>query len=153
MYEQPAYVSTSEIPFSQPEIPFSQPAIPGPLDGNAIDVIGTGTDGMSVEPQPETPCPEVNVFIKEIVPTTPYGSKSDYLEFDVIMNTSCENQSATLIKKIKFCKRSLMQDIMNQQTCNPATIVEQVQENRNSIDATSKRIRELCGIPNAKNWV
>lgn len=140
MFENPSYMPTTEIPFSQP----------------SAEVVGADSVLATIEPQvadvptvaEPVPCPTVWAYVKEIVPANVSNQQdNDYVEFDVILNASCNDKSATLIKKIKFCKHQLIQDILSSEG-KPVTVVEEVKDNSHL-----KRMRELSGIPNSKNWV
>lgn len=103
---------------------------------------------VEYSPQPEVqPCPELYAYVKEI-PSTQNPEGSDDLFFDIILNVSCEGKNATIVKKIKMCKKTLYQELLN--SCQqPVTYVESKTEDKSDL----KRYRELAGISHPKNYV
>lgn len=140
------------------EIPFGSTTEPM---NPTIDTIGSDSAYAAIEPQIQEPVmepkPEVSAYIKEVIPCG-YHPEEEHIEFDVIINANVGSDSATLIKRIKFCKHNLCHEVLAQKG-KQATMVEEIQVtqvdkvDQNVVDATSKRLRELCGIPNSKNWV
>jgi hypothetical protein len=120
----------------------------GSYDTQAIEPIA------APEPEQNTNFSNISLWVKEIVPSGAYDPNSKEAFFDVILSVSGPGCSGTLIKKIKFCKETLCKELAeNGQT--QATYVEQteVKKDGKQLTETLKRIRELSGIPNNKNFV
>jgi hypothetical protein len=106
---------------------------------------------VEYSPQPEEtaaePCPNLYAYVKEL-PSIQNPEGSNDIFFDIILNVSCEGKSATIIKKLKMCKKSLYQELLN--SCQqPVTYVESKTEDKSDL----KRYRELAGISHPKNYV
>ena len=98
-----------------------------------------------VAPQPPlagTPeqVPQIYAYVKEITPAGSYDESSSKLEFDVILNVSCNGSNNTIVKKIAFCKYSLAQEFSKLQ---PVTVVEEKKPAALSEEAAN-RLRALC---------
>ena len=93
----------------------------------------------STEPTPE-PIPQIYAFVKEITPSGTFDESSSKLEFDVILNVSCNGSNNTIVKKIAFCKYSLAQELSKLQ---PVTVVEEKKPSTLSQE-TANRLRQLC---------
>jgi hypothetical protein len=132
-----------EIPFSEPTVEPDNTFAPVSAPAPGIPV-STGAE-VNGAPEP-APTPDIYAYVKEVVPSNTQGENSSELEFDVILSVSGGLGSATLIKKIKFCKFQLAQELMDNRNHKPATMVEEVikDDKRESFEQFKIRIRTLC---------
>jgi hypothetical protein len=102
----------------------------------------TVADTVEVSPSLEG---ELYAYPLEVTLT---NSDEQWVYLALTLNVSVANNSVKVIKKLKVCKESLRGDFLVQLN-KPATVVESIK----SKDDLNKRMRELAGIPNKKNFV
>jgi hypothetical protein len=127
------------------EVSFSQPVITPD-----IEHAYSGVEELPIAPEPvEVPCPKIYAYIEK---TSCVNSSeiTDDIVFDLFVNVVGEGQnslSGTIIKKIKFSKAGLVNDLEHQSQLK-VNIVEAQNKEKDK-----KRMRELAGISHPKNYL
>lgn len=107
---------------------------------------------------PVTSCEHISVYVKEsnVVST---DAKSDEVIVDVMFSVSeyCQETGASktgyVKKRLALSKCKLLADMIHVDMMTPVAVVEEKKEEVHKDAITTKRMRELAGIPHPKNWI